>query len=292
MMETTHPVALEAGQYFCDADSINQFLKNIFNEIKPAVENIRNAESAEKSKSNNTKPGEVKTQKENELEKFVKQLDSESYKIFGDKKWVDIMGTTVLKNGKLKWKEGTGDFDILKCNDKYNAKTKKYNDTMNIDGKESKKASVVELLRLIRNKAEHILAYPDEIKEKLPMFFEHEIKFVKGFTNVGVIDSMFIDKDAESQEFKFNLHKFISYWILKFPRLVSFLWVKFYPLRYLDALQSYYPLHRISNGNDFSLMPIDEPNNSHVELNDLVNLLNKALITHLEKGKLFCKLHK
>ncbi len=242
MTETNHQIALEAGPYFWNAETIFQFFMVLFKILKPAVDRSRKAEIARRNGKEVETPKRVE---DRELDDFVTMLSQESTKVFGNSTWVDILGTCV--------------FDILKCNEKGE-------DTMHIDKDTLKKACVVQLLKLIRHKIEHILDYSDEVKQKLPMCF---------------------GGGKESQNMKFK-ERFVSYWITKFPTLVSFFWVKFY--KFKDDLESYYPLHPISKDHDFSLMPIHQPNNLHVDLNDVVDLLNEALITHLEKGRLFYKL--
>ncbi len=222
-------IALEAGPYFWNADTNYNFMSTTFNIIEPAVKRIRLAELALREATS-------ETQEDIKKRNFVNQLSRESAQVFGDKKWVDVIGTD--------------DYNILKLHQ--NGKS----DTMQIDNDERKKACVVQLLRLIRNKIQHN----------------------------GNLGSTIFRGENDSKNYRFE-ERFISYWIKKFPRLVSFLWVKFYEFR--NELRSYYSIYDGSNENDdFSLMPIDRPNDSHVNVSDVVTLLNTSIMSHLEKGKL------
>ncbi len=234
-------IALEAGPYFWNAETIYNFLSQTFNIIEPAVTRIRIAElaaSEAKSKKRKHVNSSDKIESKEDIKKrdFVNQLSGQSKQVFGDTKWVDVIGTD--------------DYNTLKLHE--NGK----GDTMQIDNDEPKKSCVVQLLRLIRNKIQHN----------------------------GNLGSTVFRGENESQSYRFE-ERFVSYWITKFPRLISFLWVKFYEFR--NELRSYYSFHDGSNENyDFSLMPIERPIDSLVDVTDVVTLLNTSLVCHLEKGKL------
>ncbi len=116
------------------------------------MKRIRKAEVAEFDKfkkfNHPTNSAQVETSSDTKrLECFVKKLNGESKNVFADENWVNIMGTTVYVNGKFIYGKGTGDFDKLKLD--VDGK-----DRMKIDKDEAKKACVVQLLKLIRNKIE------------------------------------------------------------------------------------------------------------------------------------------
>lgn len=156
---------------------------------------------------------------------FTRSLNTNSKCVIAsDENWVDTIGTEY--------------WNILKFNGQGKIRH-------NPNVHQSK--SVVELLRVIRNKHEHSIEYEPDLRKILDWFNEYG----------GVEDG-----------------KFVSFWMTRFPKLVSFLWVKFQAFKEHSALKKYY------------LMSMDFLSDELIiDVNTFTERLNISLLTNLESGE-------
>lgn len=153
------------------------------------------------------------------------------------------------ENKKPNWVEVLGDdWDILKLEGS-NSKTR--GRRAKIKSGDENSESVVQLLRLIRNKHSHSNDFGEE--EKIAI----------GWFPGGELDNSL----------------FVAYWAHKFPKLIPFLWLNLYE----SIMHS-----KLKNCYSCLLKPCHIEYMSHLKL-DLdvyLELLHVALLDHLEKGKM------
>ncbi len=249
MSNTVGIEGLLVGPYRWAASTYSSFIVKAYNIIKKEMERLANKETNlkewmypgnrnKRARRENQNLASNSQDNGGEIGEFVAKITAESSTVLGDKDWVDSIGPNYWNIFKFD-KDGKDRYKL---------------DDINGAFVEPKRKSVVQLFKLIRHKIEHVQTYEDRTKEKLTEFF---------------------DKDDKG-EYHFKERNFISFWISKFPKLIPFLWLRFY--KYREKLENYYPGYEmdIKGFEDFLL-----------DLNMLEKKLQIVLFSDLENGIFF-----
>lgn len=178
---------------------------------------------------------------------FEKELNAGSDQVLGTSNFTDMLGAdywSVLKHDE-------------KRKDRYNL------DGENDVGAAEKKKSVIWLLKLIRDKIAHIRDYKDNVKEKLNQVTTNGRRFQFFYRN-------------KKGLYQLDENQFVAFWIFKFPKLLPYLWLKFYQFEKELAIYKYYPDNKIKI-NDFK--------DTYLDLNQYGEKLRTALECDIENGK-------
>ncbi len=233
--------ALLVGPYRWTATTYTSFIRDAYNIIKPEMDRLHDLQTGQNTNNvdlaNEIESNWRTSSYDTELAQFVEELTRDSNLVLGDRSWEDILGTDHWNILKLD----------EKGKDRYRLVNKKDETAV------SKKKSVVPLFNIVRDKIEHIQKLSEDKKRKLNYFFERDTK----------------------GRLQYSENKFVSFWISKFPKLMPYLWLKFY--RFKKELKSYYPDYEIdiSRLEEFLL-----------DLNGMDKELHNALVYDMENGNL------
>ncbi len=253
MRNTAELEGLVVGPYRWSSETHYSFLQDAYTVISAEMDRLRKIEvngkqtiaaqalaDSEKKKDKIDKlvheAADLKNNFDSKVAQFLQDLIRDSDRVLGNANWVDIIDI--------------GLWNLLKLDE--NGIDRYKLDDVQDPAVALKKKSVAHLLKLIRDKIAHIKTYKNNMKEKLNIFF---------------------DKDDKAQYY-LNINRFVSFWNAKFPKLIPYLWIKFYKLK--SSLVNYYPNDEIDTG---------QFQDSLLDMNKFEKGIQSALFADMENGK-------